>query len=119
MHELSIALSLVEMAGAAASEAGVTRINRVHLRLGVLSGVVRDALEFSFEIAASGTVLEGAELVIHPIPVEVYCPRCDVNSELPDIQRFRCPRCDTPTGRIIHGRELELEALEYDQEPAA
>ena len=50
MHELSIAHSLVEIAEEAAAKAGVARVTVVHLRLGVLAGVVQDALLFGFEI---------------------------------------------------------------------
>lgn len=34
--------------------------------------------------------------------------------ELPGIQRFRCPHCDTPSGDIRQGRELEIESIEID-----
>jgi hydrogenase nickel incorporation protein HypA/HybF len=115
MHELSIALSLVEMASAAATEAGVSSVQVVHLRLGALSGVVKDALLFSFEIAAAGTPLADAKLVIEEVPVQIYCPTCAAPAILPNIQRFRCPRCNTPTNQILAGRELDLVSLEYEQ----
>ena len=56
MHELSIAHSLVETAVEAAEKAGARRVTRVSLRLGALSGVVRNALEFGYEIAAQSTL---------------------------------------------------------------
>lgn len=115
MHELSIAHSLVDLATAAAAEAGVTRVDAVHLRLGAMSGVVKDALLFSFEVAAADTPLAGARLEIEDVPVQVYCPACDVISPLSNIQSFRCPRCETPTADIRSGRELDLVALEYDE----
>lgn len=72
MHELSIAHSLVELAADAAERAGVSRISVVHLRLGALAGVVRDALEFGFAIAADGTALAGARrLVVAELPVRI------------------------------------------------
>ncbi|MBK9712575.1 MAG: hydrogenase maturation nickel metallochaperone HypA [Kouleothrix sp.] len=115
MHELSIAYSLVELASAAAAEAGVAHISVVHLRLGALAGVVRDALEFGFEIAAADTPLAGARLAIEELPVQIYCPSCDAPATLPDVRQFCCPRCGTPTARIVQGRELELVALEYEE----
>lgn len=118
MHELSIALSLVEMASAAATQAGVKQVQVVHLRLGVLSGVVKDALLFGFEIATADTPLAGARLVIEEVPVQIYCALCDAPATLPDTQHLCCPRCTTPTNQILAGRELELVALEYEQQPA-
>jgi hydrogenase nickel incorporation protein HypA/HybF len=43
MHELSIAMSIVEMAEEEAHLRNV-RVSAVHLKLGMLSGVVKDAL---------------------------------------------------------------------------
>ena len=114
MHELSIALSLVESADAAARDAGARRVTGVHLRVGALSGVVTEALRFSFGVAAQGTLLEGAELTVEELPVVVHCPRCDADVELPSVQRFRCPVCDTPAGALVQGRELELTSLEIE-----
>ncbi|NWG22238.1 MAG: hydrogenase maturation nickel metallochaperone HypA [Chloroflexi bacterium] len=114
MHELSIAHSLIELATQAAAQAGVTRVTAVHLRLGVLAGVVKDALLFGFEIASAGTILEGARLEIEDLPLRIHCAACDTVVTLPDIQHFRCPYCGTPGNRIMSGRELELSALEYD-----
>ena len=115
MHELSIAHSLVDLAAAAAADAGVARVSAVHLRVGALAGVVRDALEFSFEIAAADTPLAGARLAIEELPARVYCSRCDATATLTDSRRFRCPACGTPTAQVVQGRELELVALEYDE----
>src|SRR5271163_5239483 len=75
MHELSIAMSIVDMAQEEAEQRDVL-IDAVHLELGLLSGVVADALLFSYEIACSGTRLEGSRLVIKEVPIEVYCPSC-------------------------------------------
>jgi len=112
MHELSIALSLVEAACEKAAELGAVRVEALRLRLGPLSGVVRDALLFSFELAAAGTPIEGARLEIEDLPAVVFCPRCDAERRLPSIQHFRCPVCDTLTPEVVQGRELELAALE-------
>jgi len=64
MHELSVALSIVEEAEEELSRQGGAHVSAVHLKLGFLSGVARDALVFSFGLACAGTALEGSELVI-------------------------------------------------------
>lgn len=112
MHELSIALSLIEAATEKAEELGAVRVEALHLKLGALSGVVREALLFSFDLAAAGTPIEGARLEIEEIPVSVFCQNCKTEQQLPGIQLFRCPVCDTPTPDVVRGRELELSALE-------
>ncbi len=60
MHELSIALSIVEGAEEEVERQGGGRVYAVHLRLGPLSGVVKEALLFSYELACEGTSLEGS-----------------------------------------------------------
>ena len=94
-----------------------TRV-RVPTRPDVLGHyVVREALEFSFDLAAAGTAVEGARLQITEIPVTVLCPHCREERQLPSLQHFRCPVCDTPTPEMVSGRELELTALEISERP--
>ena len=118
MHELSIATSLVGAADRAARAAGARRVTALHLRLGDLSGVVRGALDFAYPIAAEGTLLEGSALVVEAVPVVVHCPACDAERELATITRFRCPTCDTPTGDVRAGREIEISHLEVESDGA-
>lgn len=121
MHELSIAQSLVEVVTETASREGASRVEAVHLRLGVLSGVVRGALEFCYEIATAGTLLEGSKLYIEELPVTVYCGNCRKEVELPDVTAFRCPVCGGFTADIRQGKELEVRSVELlvDESEAA
>ncbi|MEZ0335116.1 MAG: hydrogenase maturation nickel metallochaperone HypA, partial [Gemmatimonadales bacterium] len=75
MHELSIALSLVDLAQEEAERLG-GRVCALHLRIGALAGVVPEALLASYEMACAETPLEGSRLVIEDVPVVVYCPEC-------------------------------------------
>jgi hydrogenase nickel incorporation protein HypA/HybF len=115
MHELSIAMSIVEMAEEEADQRGGTRINAVYLKLGALAGIVKDALLSSYELACEGTGLQGSRLVIEEIPVEVYCPKCLAPRTLDSIQWFACPECKSPVSEVIHGRELQVVALEIQE----
>ena len=75
---------------------------------------MRGALEFSFEIAPADTLLAGSTLVAKELPVQVYCAVCAQEVELQSVQRFRCPQCDTPSGDICQGRELEVASIELE-----
>ena len=111
MHELSIAMSIVDLAQEEAEKRNV-RVSAVHLKLGALSGVVKEALLGSYELAAAGTALEGSRLVIQEQPVVVFCAACGQARELPSIQYFRCPECGGPTSDVREGRDLQVTALE-------
>jgi hydrogenase nickel incorporation protein HypA/HybF len=115
MHELSIAMSIVEMAQEEAERRGNVQVQAVHLRLGLLSGVVKEALLSSYEIACHATPMEGSELLIEEIPVEVFCPQCGVPRLVRSIQWFCCPECGTPTPTVVRGKELEVVALEIKE----
>jgi hydrogenase nickel incorporation protein HypA/HybF len=112
MHELSIALSMVEMAASEAARHGGAQVHAVHLKLGPLSGVVRESLLFSYMVACEGTPLEGSQLVIEDVPVSVYCPACEAETAPVSLQEFCCPVCRTPTPQVLRGKELEVTALE-------
>ncbi len=115
MHELSIAMGIVEAATEEAQKRGV-QVSAVHLRLGALSGVVKDALLFSYEVACQDTPLAGSKLMIEDVPVVIFCPKCNDKRELVSLQSFTCPECGTPTMNILQGKELEVFALEVEEE---
>jgi len=112
MHELSIALSMIEMATEESNKRGGVKIDALHLKLGALSGVVKDALLFSWEVACQGTPLENSRLVIEEVPVVVHCADCNADRMLDAINNFFCPVCNQPTNEILQGKELEVTALE-------
>jgi hydrogenase nickel incorporation protein HypA/HybF len=114
MHELSIALGIVEMAEQEARARGAVHVSAVHLKLGQLSGVVKEALRFSYAVSCEGTLLEGSVLVIEEMPAMVFCDQCDGARLLPSIQSFSCPVCGKPTPKVIRGQELELVAMEIE-----
>ena len=103
------------MAEEEAARRGGVHVSAIHLRLGPLSGVVREALLFSYEVACEGTPLAGSRLVIDDVPVVVFCPDCSVEQTLASIQRFFCPACGAPTPQVLSGKELEVFALELEQ----
>jgi hydrogenase nickel incorporation protein HypA/HybF len=115
VHELSIAHSIVETVSAAVAEQTGTQVREVRLRIGVLSGIMKESLLFCYDIAIQDTALAGSMLVVREVPVIIYCPVCGEEKELPGVQGFRCPVCDTPSGDIRQGRELEIESMVVDE----
>jgi len=114
MHELSIAIGIVDAALDEGRQRGV-HVSAVHLRLGALSGVVKDALLFCYEVACQDTPLVGSRLIVEDVPVVVFCSHCKDTRELSSVQSFLCPECNTPTMDIRKGKELEVFALEVEE----
>jgi hydrogenase nickel incorporation protein HypA/HybF len=115
VHELSIAMNIVEIVQEEAQRRGGVQVHAVHLKLGALSGVAGEALLSSYEIASDNTPLKGSRLLIENVPPTVYCQNCHSAQRLNSIQNFSCPQCGTPTPQLLSGRELDIVALEIAQ----
>ena len=114
MHELSIAMSIIDIAEEEAERLGNPAVISVRLKLGKLSGVVREALESAFELAREETVLAQSMLVIEEVPIVVYCLTCQAEQTIDSIQ-LCCPQCGAACGDIRGGRELEVTGLEIQE----
>ncbi|USN98007.1 MAG: hydrogenase maturation nickel metallochaperone HypA [Phycisphaeraceae bacterium] len=119
MHELSIAASLIEIAEDAAREAGAGRVRALRVRVGALSGVVIEALEFVYAAAAEGTLCEGARLEIEAVPARVRCRVCTYEAVMEGVGPFICESCGAPGPEVVGGRDLELVTMEVDEHEAA
>jgi hydrogenase nickel incorporation protein HypA/HybF len=114
MHELSIALSILDLAAEEAERQGGGRVVAVHLRLGPLCGVVKEALASAYELACEAGESQPSRLVIEEVPIVVHCPTCAGPRALASTHVLCCPDCGTPTPEILSGRELEVVALEVE-----
>jgi hydrogenase nickel incorporation protein HypA/HybF len=112
MHELSVAMSLLELAGEQAERLDRRDVVAIYVRLGPLSGVVKESLASAYELARESTPLADCALVIEEVPIVIHCPTCRIDCEPEGPQMLCCPRCGTPAQGVVSGEELELTALE-------
>lgn len=113
MHELSIAMSIVEIAEENARNANTSVINEIELDIGTQSGVVLEALEFAMQSAVQGTMLEKAKVKINLIQAKAVCVSCQHKFIVEDIFD-PCPECDNPFCEIIQGKELRVKSLKAE-----
>lgn len=111
MHELSICLSLLDQVETIAQQHRATRVERIVLRVGPLSGVEAPLLMSAYPLAAAGTIAEQAVLEIETAPVRVSCKACDAESEVPP-NRLLCGQCGGYETRLVSGDEMLLAHLE-------
>lgn len=111
MHEYGIVQSLLQRIAAEAGSRGATRVHRVELSIGEISGVERELLGFAFEAYREGTVCDGAELSMRPVPARWACSLC--RAELPRGGFLRCSSCDAPA-KLVAGDEIILERIEME-----
>jgi len=118
MHEMGIAMQIVEIATASIpDEINNTEVKKVNLNIGKLAAVVPESLRFCFGIAAQDTVLAGAELVISEIQVVARCRDCQHEWTITG-PAFACEKCQSASIEILSGRELNIESIEIADEVA-
>ena len=113
MHEASIAIELAQLASEQALLNNARRVLKVGVRIGSLSSVIPEALEFAWEASAANTLAAGSTLEIERIAARGICAdHGEIKLELS--RGLRCPICDAPTPTITQGEELELDTLELE-----
>ena len=76
MHELSLATALIGELEEILRREGAGRVCSVTVEIGALSGVQAAPMAFVFPLAAEGTCVEGAELMIDERALELRCRAC-------------------------------------------
>lgn len=111
MHELSLAMSLVDEVEEILRKEGAAKVLSVSVSIGTLSGVEREPFEFCFPLAIENTALAGATLEITEVAAEIKCRECDTFTE-PEVPFFICGKCGSSQVEIIKGREFMITSLE-------
>ena len=115
MHEMSIALAIVEQLEALAAEHEAVRIDELTVRAGALRGIVPDALDLAFEAAATGTRAEGAVLHLEIVPPVARCRVCGARFE-PRSDSFLCSGCGKADVELVEGDDIILASVTCEQD---
>ena len=110
MHELSIVMSIVDIAEEEAAKANVKSFDTIVLEIGTLSGIVMEALDFAWPDAVSNTVLDRAYREIHHVSAVAKCNDCSCEFEVQTLYEA-CPDCGSYYTRLIKGNELKIKSL--------
>jgi hydrogenase nickel incorporation protein HypA/HybF len=113
MHELSIAISIIELAEEEARKANANSISKIEVEIGDMAGVEKEALQFCWDSAILGTMAAEAELVIHSVAGEAHCLEC--GKDFP-IEHFfaECPFCKSYRYEVTKGKKLRVSSLMVD-----
>ena len=114
MHELAVAVQLLQLVEAEARKAGARRVLAVHLVLGEHSHINEGALRFHFErLAGWEGLASGAELRFRREPMRFRCHECDADYA-PSVDDWRCPGCGRLGKLVDAGDELRVEDIEVE-----
>jgi hydrogenase nickel incorporation protein HypA/HybF len=113
MHELTLALALVDQVEEIRRREKAARAVTVTVTIGEMSGVEREALEFAFPIAVEGTALQTTKLIVEEQALSVLCEVCGREST-PDPRLAHCSHCGSIHVKAISGRDLILKSVELE-----
>ncbi len=110
MHELSIVMSIIEIANGEAIKANVSKIDEIELEMGLLSGIEMSAFDFAWQEAVKSSVLENAERIIVRPSGKAVCLECNTSFDI-DSLYDQCPVCKSHFIDITQGKELRVKSL--------
>jgi len=113
MHELAVCQSMLGQIEMVAIENHATRVHRVKIQVGPLSGVEPQLLQQAFPIAVAGSIADQAVLEIELLPIRIECQRCGAESEA-TANKLVCGNCGHWQTRLLSGDEMLLTSVELD-----
>lgn len=113
MHELSIAMSIVELAKKEAKKQNALQINEIEIDVGKFSGVDIPSLTFVLESIIQHTIMHKCRIQINQIEGKSRCLDCGCEFDAPEIFSI-CPDCQSYKTQLLSGRELKLKSLIID-----
>lgn len=113
MHEYSIVQSLIDSCEEHANKNKASKVTKVVVKIGVMSGVEPDLLQTAFDTFKEQTICDKAEFVMNVQKVKVLCNSCQKENELEKLE-YLCPECRSDQLKIIDGEEMYLMQLELE-----
>jgi hydrogenase nickel incorporation protein HypA/HybF len=114
MHELGIAQNILEIVQQSVPEDRAAAVRSIRIRVGQLSGVVPDSLDFCFSVIVGETGMRQASLAIEHVPTVSKCRDCGHSFSVEDFL-FCCPACSSASVEVVSGRELEVLEIELEE----
>ena len=112
MHELALAVNILEIATEEAQAAAAGPIRRIVVEVGQLAGVENEALAFCFELARNDTPAAEAVLEIVTVDARGRCSACD-RVQAVGLSVTGCDECGGGL-EIVEGRELRVRSIDVD-----
>lgn len=110
MHELSIAIEIIETSVNVALQNKGKIIKEIEIDIGDVSGVDREALAMALESAKMNTIAENANIVINQVPAIAICNNCNKQINLTEYEFF-CRFCYSVDINVISGKELKIKHI--------
>ncbi len=113
MHEFSITQGILSVVLEQAEANQASKITKIDLTIGELSGVASECVELYFDVLSKDTIAAEASLSFHRLPLKLRCRNCDASFS-PDTFDWACPDCRGQNVEIISGHECSVTSIEVD-----
>jgi hydrogenase nickel incorporation protein HypA/HybF len=113
VHELAITQNILDLALDEAKAVQASRITKINLVIGELSGIVSDSVEFYFDFLKKDSAAEGAALDFKVVPTQLRCRSC-LTEFNPQDSLWICPNCQSSSIEVITGRDCYIESIEVE-----
>ena len=115
MHEVSIANSIIQtIEGLLPADSSNQYVSSVQIKVGELSSIEIDALQFSFDIVKAKTPLSQAQLQIEIIEGKAECSDCGTTFSMHGFAT-PCPNCNSYLVKILQGKEMKIVSFEMEE----
>ncbi|MBM4271810.1 MAG: hydrogenase maturation nickel metallochaperone HypA [Deltaproteobacteria bacterium] len=114
MHELAVTESILNIVLKHAQANKAEKILSISLKIGELSDLVGDCIQFYFDYLSKNTIAEGAAIEIERSPVIFQCRTCSDTFQvsLKDSKDIVCPECGGIEVTFVSGREFYIKHIE-------
>jgi hydrogenase nickel incorporation protein HypA/HybF len=110
MHELSIVMSIIDIATKQIENSEATEIEEIELEIGALSGIEEKSFEFAWNQGVKNTALQNAVRKINHIEGVAGCMDCMIDFSIKNLFDA-CPICGGHFLNIKKGKELKVKSL--------
>jgi hydrogenase nickel incorporation protein HypA/HybF len=113
MHEMSVTKNLLDLVLEEANKASASRVTKVNVVLGEMTGIIDHYVQANFELLSKNTLAENAKLSFQSIPRQARCRNCNQEYRPSDLT-WTCPKCQSTEIEITGGSELYVESIEVE-----
>lgn len=113
MHELAVADNIITAVLKEMGDRRLASVAAIAVRVGALTDIVPESLEFGFEVLIRDTALASTRLKIERVPVKGHCRACLKPFEVHEFI-FVCPECQSVDIEVTQGTELDIAYLEVE-----
>lgn len=113
MHEMAISEGILGIIEDQGRRQDFGRVKRVWLEIGPLAGIETEALRFTFDVVAKGTIADSAVLEIIATEARAWCLLCETSVAIEN-RWDACPRCGGHQLQTTSGNEMRIKELEVE-----